>query len=269
MSKAPLGISAFPDRSAGGWRRILGFVGLLLVLIFFGWSFVAVDFSPIKFAQGTPDLVGLVADMFPPTVATLPEVSVAALETLQMALVGTAIAAALSVPLAFLAAKNVTPNRALYHVTRSFIVFTRAVPALFFALVFVAAVGLGPFPGTLPLANHSIGMLGKLYAETIEEIDAGQVEALRSTGAGPLQVLAFAVVPQVLPSFVGLTLYRWDINIRSSVVLGLVGAGGIGFLLTNAMRLFKYQEVLTILLFIFVIVLIVEQTSSYIREKFI
>ena len=261
-----------PDIIKGGGnpvRRALGFAVLLLVLVFFLWSFVAVEFSPVKFAQGTPDLVNLVADMFPPEVATLPEVALAALETLQMALVGTALAALVSVPLAFLAARNVTPNVVLYHVTRAFVVFTRAVPDLVFALIFVAAVGLGPFPGTLALAIHSIGMLGKLYAETIEEIDAGQVEALRSTGAGPLQVLAFGVVPQVLPSFVGLTLYRWDINIRSSVVLGLVGAGGIGFLLTNAMRLFKYQEVLTVLLFIFVIVLIVEQTSSYIRAKVI
>ena len=256
-------------RGGGPVRRTLGFVGLLLVVVFFLWSFVAVEFSPVKLAQGMPDLVYLVSGMFPPEVATLPEVSLAALETLQMALVGTALAALVSVPLAFLAARNVTPNVVLYHVTRAFVVFTRAVPDLVFALIFVAAVGLGPFPGTLALAIHSIGMLGKLYAETIEEIDAGQVEALKSTGAGPLQVLAFGVVPQVLPSFVGLTLYRWDINIRSSVVLGLVGAGGIGFLLTNAMRLFKYQEVLTILLFVFVIVLIVEQTSSYIRAKFI
>ena len=248
---------------------VLKFVGLLLVLAFFFWSFAAVEFSPIKFAQGTPDLARLISDLFPPSLSTIPEVAVASLETLQMALVGTALAALMSVPLAFLAAKNVAPNKVLYHVTRAFIVFTRAVPDLVFALIFVAAVGLGPFPGTLALAIHSIGMLGKLYAETIEEIDGGQMEALKSTGAGPLQVLAFGVVPQVLPSFVGLTLYRWDINIRSSVVLGLVGAGGIGFLLTNAMRLFQYQEVLTVLIFVFIIVLVVEQTSSYIRERFI
>ena len=269
MSKTPTGISSTAARGAGGVRRTLGFVGLLAVLAFFFWSFAAVEFSPVKFAQGVPDLLSLVREMFPPAVATVPQVALASLQTLQMALVGTAIAATVSVPLAFLAAKNVTPNKFLYHVTRSFVVFTRAVPDLVFALIFVSAVGLGPFPGTLALAIHSIGMLGKLYAETIEEIDGGQVEALKSTGAHPLQVLAFGVVPQVLPSFVGLTLYRWDINIRSSVVLGLVGAGGIGFLLTNAMRLFKYQEVLTILLFVFVIVLIVEQTSSYIRERFI
>lgn len=250
-------------------RRIVRLVGLLLVLAFFGWSFVAVGFSPLRLAGGVPDLLNLVADMFPPALGNVPEVAVAALETLQMALIGTALAAVMSVPLAFLAAKNVAPSAVLYQITRAFIVFTRAVPDLIFALIFVAAVGLGPFPGTLAIAIHSIGMLGKLYAESIEEIDPGQVEAMKSTGARPLQVLAFGVVPQVLPSFVGLTLYRWDINIRSSVVLGLVGAGGIGFLLTNSMRLFKYQEVATILVSIFIIVLIVEQVSSHIRARFI
>lgn len=250
------------------WRSLKR-VGLLLILAFFVWSFVAVGFSPIRLARGIPDLLNLVAEMFPPALATIPEVALASLETLQMALIGTVLAAIMSVPLAFLAARNVAPSAILYQITRAFIVFTRAVPDLIFALIFVAAVGLGPFPGTLAIAIHSIGMLGKLYAESIEEIDSGQVEAMKATGARPLQVLAFGVVPQVLPSFVGLTLYRWDINIRSSVVLGLVGAGGIGFLLTNAMRLFKYQEVLTILISIFIIVLIVEQVSSYIRARFI
>lgn len=250
-------------------RRTLKFVGLLLILAFFVWSFVAVGFSPVKLAAGMPDLLNLVAGLFPPALATVPEVALASLETLQMALIGTALAAIMSVPLAFLAAKNVAPSTVLCQITRAFIVFTRAVPDLIFALIFVAAVGLGPFPGTLAIAIHSIGMLGKLYAESIEEIDSGQVEAMKATGARPLQVLAFGVVPQVLPSFVGLTLYRWDINIRSSVVLGLVGAGGIGFLLTNSMRLFKYQEVATILISIFIIVLAVEQVSSYIRARFI
>lgn len=250
-------------------RRALRFTVLLLVGVFFAWSVLAVNFSPIRFAQGMPDLWNLAARMFPPSIPYLPTAARAALETLQMALVGTTMAAIASAPLAFLAAKNVTPNGILYYVSRSFVVFTRAVPDLVFALLFVAAVGLGPFPGTLAIAIHSIGMLGKLYAEAIEEIDAGQVEALRSTGAHPLQVLAFGVVPQVLPAFIGLTLYRWDINIRSSIVLGLVGAGGIGFELTSSMRLFQYPQVLTLLICIFVIVLIVEQTSSYIRERVI
>ncbi|MGH3146196.1 MAG: phosphonate ABC transporter, permease protein PhnE [Rubrobacter sp.] len=249
--------------------RALRFVVLLLAGAFFVWSVVAVNFNPVAFAQGIPDLVDLVSRMFPPDVAYAPTAALAALETLQMALVGTVASAILSVPLAFLAAANVAPNRVLYYVSRSFIVFTRAIPDLIWALIFVSAVGLGPFPGTLAIAVHSIGMLGKLYAESIEEIDHGQVEALRSTGAHPLQTLALSVVPQVLPSFVGLTLYRWDINIRNSIVLGLVGAGGLGFELQTSMRLFQYPQVLTILILVFVIVLIVEQSSSYVRERVI
>lgn len=253
----------------GALARTLKFVGLLLIAAFFVWSVVAVDFDPVRFARGFPNLANLVARMFPPDLAFVPTAAAASLETLQMALVGTLVSAVLSVPLALFAASNVTPNRLLYYVSRSFIVFTRAIPDLIWALIFVAAVGLGPFPGTLAIAIHSIGMLGKLYAESIEEIDPGQVEALKSTGAHPVQTLAFGVAPQVIPAFVGLTLYRWDINIRNSIVLGLVGAGGIGFELTTSMRLFQYPEVLTILIFVFVIVLLVEQTSSYIRERMI
>ena len=250
-------------------RRALTFTGLLLVVGFFVWSVLAVDFSPIAFARGLPDLVNLLSRMFPPSVEYAPQAARACLETLQMALVGTALAALLSVPLAFLAAKNIAPSSTLYYASRSFIVFTRAIPDLIWALIFVSAVGLGPFPGTLAIAIHSIGMLGKLYAEAIEEIDTGQVEALKSTGAHGLQVLAFGVVPQVTPSLVGLTLYRWDINIRNSIVLGLVGAGGIGFELLTSMRLFQYPQVLTILIFVFIIVTIVERSSAYIRERLI
>jgi phosphonate transport system permease protein len=253
----------------GALRRALRFVGLLLLGAFVAWSVLAVEFEPVEFARGLPDLADLLWRMFPPSTEFVPTAAVAALETLQMALVGTAMAALLSVPLAFLAASNVAPHRLLYYASRSFIVFTRAIPDLIWALVFVAAVGLGPFPGTLAIAIHSIGMLGKLYAEAIEEIDAGQVEALKSTGAHPLQTLAFGVVPQVTPAFVGLTLYRWDMNIRNSIVLGLVGAGGIGFELLTSMRLFQYREVLTILIFVFVIVLLVERSSAYIREALI
>jgi phosphonate transport system permease protein len=260
---------SLPKGGEGSVARALRFVGLLLAAAFFVWSVAAVEFNPVAFAQGLPDLADLVSRMFPPDLVYAPTAALAALETLQMALVGTAASAILSVPLAFLAAANVAPNRVLYYASRSFIVFTRAIPDLIWALIFVSAVGLGPFPGTLALAIHSIGMLGKLYAESIEEIDPGQVEALRSTGAHPLQTLALGVVPQVLPAFVGLTLYRWDINIRNSIVLGLVGAGGLGFELQTSMRLFQYPQVLTILIFVFIIVLIVERSSSYVRERVI
>ena len=177
------GSPALPEKETGGaLRRTLRFVGLLLLGAFLVQSVIAVEFNPVAFVTGFPDLANLVGCMFPPDLSFAPTAAAASLETVQMALIGTLASAVLSVPLAFLAASNVAPNRLLYYASRSFIVFTRAIPDLIFALIFVAAVGLGPFPGTLAIAIHSIGMLGKLYAEAIEEIDHGQVEALRSTG---------------------------------------------------------------------------------------
>lgn len=256
-----------PSGSVAG--RAVKTVALVVAAAFFILSVVAVEFSPIAFVQGMPDLANLVYRMFPPSIEYLPRASAAALETVQMALVGTVVGALLSLPLAFVAAKNVTPHALLYRGSRAFIGFVRSIPDLIWGLIFVSAVGLGPFPGTVALAIGSIGMLGKLYAETIEEIDPGQVEALRSTGAHPLQTLALGVVPQVVPSFVALTLYRWDINIRDSIVLGLVGAGGIGFELQTSMRLFRYPEVLTLIMVILVIVLLVEYFSQHVRQRVI
>jgi phosphonate transport system permease protein len=249
--------------------RVVKFVALVVAAAFFIQSVVAVEFSPITFVRGMPDLANLVYRMFPPSIEYLPRASAAALETVQMALVGTVVGALLSVPLAFVAAKNVTPHALLYRGSRGFIGFVRSIPDLIWGLIFVSAVGLGPFPGTVALAIGSVGMLGKLYAEAVEEIDPGQVEALRSTGAHPLQTLALGVVPQVVPSFVALTLYRWDINIRDSIVLGLVGAGGIGFELQTSMRLFRYPEVLTMIVVILVIVLLVEHFSQHVRQRVI
>ena len=150
----------------GALHRALRFAGLLLLGAILVQSVVAVEFSPLAFARGLPDLANLVSRMFPPDVAFAPTAAAAAaLETVQMALVGTLASAVVSVPLAFLAASNVAPNRLLYYASRSFVVFTRAIPDLIWALIFVSAVGLGPFPGTLAIAIHSIGMLGKLYAD--------------------------------------------------------------------------------------------------------
>lgn len=264
-----MGVRELPASGSGALGRAVRFVVLLLVAAFFIQSVVAVEFSPVAFASGIPDLANLVSRMFPPSVEYLPRAAAAALQTVQMALVGTVVGALLSVPLAFAAARNVSPHVLLYRGARSFVGFVRSIPDLIWGLLFVSAVGLGPFPGTVALTLGSIGMLGKLYAEAIEEIEPGQVEALRSTGAHPLQTLALGVVPQVVPAFVALTLYRWDINIRDSIVLGLVGAGGIGFELQTSMRLFQYPEVLTMIIVILLIVLLVENLSQRVRRRVI
>jgi phosphonate transport system permease protein len=141
------------------------------------------------------------------------------------------------------------------------------VPDLVWALFFVTAVGLGPFPGGLALAVHSIGMLGRLFAETIEQMDMTPIDALALTGARRIQIFTHGVVPSVLPSLLGISLYRLDENIRSSLVLGFVGAGGIGFQLLTAMNLFQYREVSLLLIITFVIVQAVERLSAILREK--
>jgi phosphonate transport system permease protein len=141
------------------------------------------------------------------------------------------------------------------------------VPDLVWALLFVTAVGLGPFPGALALSVHSIGMLGRLFAEVIEQMDMAPVEALALTGARRLQIFTHGVVPSVLPSLLGIGLYRLDENIRSSLVLGFVGAGGIGFQLLTAMNLFQYQEVSLLLIIIFIVVIAAERFSAVLRAR--
>jgi phosphonate transport system permease protein len=173
----------------------------------------------------------------------------------------------LAIPLAVLAAANVTPSRFMYYLARGIIGFTRAVPDLVWALFFVTAVGLGPFPGGLALAVHSIGMLGRLFAETIEHMDMAPIDALSLTGARRVQIFSHGIIPSVLPSLLGISLYRLDENFRSSLVLGFVGAGGIGFQLLTAMNLFQYREVSLLLIVIFVIVVAVERLSALLRQR--
>src|SRR5262249_38271179 len=156
--------------------------------------------------------------------------------------------------------------RWLYYVARGVIAFTRAVPDLVWALIFVTAAGLGPFPGGCAIAVHSIGMLGRLFSEVIEDMDMGPVEALTLTGANRLQIFSHAVVPSVAPSLLGIGLYRFDENLRSSLVLGFVGAGGLGFQLLTAMNLFQYRTVSMLLLVTFALVMGAERISAALRR---
>jgi phosphonate transport system permease protein len=190
-----------------------------------------------------------------------------ALESVDIAIFGTFFAAIFALPMAVLAARNTTPAKPVYFAIRAVIAVFRSVPDLVWALLFVTAVGLGPFAGALALTVNSMGMLGRLLAEVVEDMDMGPMEALASTGAGRLQVFSHAVVPSVLPSLMGITLYQLDANIRASVVLGFVGAGGIGFQLLTAMSLFDYKTVSLLIIITFVIVITVERGSSWLRKR--
>ena len=190
----------------------------------------------------------------------------AILETVQMALAGTFLALLAAFPLGFLAARNLTPHPYVYYAARSALNLIRTIPDLALGLLFVAAVGLGAFAGTLALAVHTATVLGKLLSESAESIDEGVVEALRATGAGYSQILSFAVLPQILPDLISFTLYRLETNIRAASVLGLIGAGGIGYLMNTSFRTFQYREAAAIVLVLIALVMIVDHLSSSLRK---
>ena len=157
----------------------------------------------------------------------------------------------------------------MFHLTRLLLNALRAINELVFALIFVSAVGLGPFAGVLAVALHATGMLAKFCAEEIEGVDKGQVEAQMATGASRMQVILFGVTPQIVPQFIGYAIYRLDVSIRSATVLGLVGAGGLGFSLIQNMKLFKYHQTATCILVIFLLVLISDWICGKLRRKVI
>lgn len=188
--------------------------------------------------------------------------------TIAMGIWGTVLCLFITIPLSFAGAQNVAPPW-LYQITRRVMDFLRALNELVLALIFVAAVGLGPFPGILALAIGSAGSLGKLLSEAIEAVDPGQVEAVRATGASPLMVILYGYWPQILPLFMSYTLYRLEINVRAATILGLVGAGGIGFFLQEAMRSFDWKSTCAILIMIFITVFIVDFASARLRRSII
>ena len=289
-----------PRRSTGKW--ILLGVALLLLL----WSFAGAKIRPAELVQGVPQIFLTLGRMLPPDFSkitdaknyylppglspselllplplgdeaararrrwwdnTFPQTVVGAtLETVQMALAGTFVALLAAFPLGFLAARNTTPHPAVYFSVRSVLNLVRTIPDLALGLLFVAAVGLGAFAGTLALAIHTATVLGKLLSESVENIDEGVVEAVRATGAGYGQILSFAVLPQILPDLISFTLYRFETNIRAASVLGLIGAGGIGYLMNTSFRTFQYQEAAAIVLVLIALVMLVDHLSSRLRN---
>ena len=191
-------------------------------------------------------------------------------DTINIATLGTLIALVLAVPVAFLAARNTTPSALFIRpIALLIIVSTRSINSLIWALLLIAIIGPGVFAGIIAIAIRSIGFCAKLLYEAIEEIDHTQVEAVRATGASPLQVMVYGIVPQVMPAFAGIAVFRWDINIRESTVLGLVGAGGIGLQLSASLNVLAWPQVSLILLVILAAVVISEWVSAKVRAAII
>jgi phosphonate transport system permease protein len=257
--------------AARGWSASLASAGrialILLAIAIVVQSFWMAQARPQDLVTGVFGMADFIRRASPPDFSHLEDTLWPTLETVDLAIFGTVMGVVLAVPLAVLAAANVTPSRTLYYVARGIIGFCRAVHELVWALLFVTAVGLGPFAGGLALAVHSIGMLGRLFAETIEHMDMAPIDALALAGATRIQIFTHGIVPSVLPSFLGIGLYRLDENIRSSLVLGFVGAGGIGFQLMTYMNLFDYRKVSLYLIVTFLLVLAAERVSATLRQK--
>lgn len=241
---------------------------LLTALVILGLAAWDTGADPVRFARGIPWMLDFVRRMIPPDLAVLPAALEGALKTVEIAVLGTAASAGLAVPLGFLSARNVVP-RAVFYPARAVLNFLRSIDTLVYALLFVAAVGLGPFPGVLAVVAYTTTSLAKLYSETIEGIDPGPADAITATGATRLQVLRFGVLPQVLPLFLSYILYRLESNIRAATILGFVGAGGIGFYLQTYLRMIDYPAASTVLMVTVAMVMVVDFASSRLRARLV
>ena len=241
-------------------------VGLVLAVCAAAYQVRLFDFP--RLGEGVPSLVSLLAEMLPPNFAEARNWFWPIVDTLMMSIAGTALAVLVSLPLSLLAAVNTAPHRSLYYGARLILNTLRAVPELIMGIVFVAAVGFGALPGVLALGLHSIGMIGKFFAESIEHAHNAPIEAARAAGLSPLQVIFHGVLPQVLPQMADVAIYRWEYNFRASAVMGMVGAGGIGFELIGALRLMQYRDLSGILIAVLLMVTLVDALSGYLRQQF-
>lgn len=246
----------------GVYWRLAGLASLGLLV---GWAMRWAEFDLRALAASGPRFAEFFTRLTPPNWDVTTLVLNSTLETLMIALAGTALAVAVSVPLGFLAASNVAPAW-VAHPVKLFLGFLRSIPLIVVAIVFVVAVGLGPFPGALAIAFHSIGMLGKFYAEEFETADAGIMAAVAGTGATRLQTLRFGLLPQSIPQVLTFTIYRLEMNFRDATVLGLVGAGGIGYYIQLYVRGFQYEKVGVLLLVIIAVVTLLDQLTFWTRR---
>jgi len=245
----------------------LAFAVYVLAGAAFMISLDGAGFSPLELIKGLPDLWRLLCEMFPPNFRRIDNVALALLETLQMALVGTTFGVFFSLFLAIFAAKGHSPGKVPYFLSRGLIALFRTVPDLVWALLFVVTVGLGPFAGTLAIMVDTMGFCGRFFAEAMEEVEPGPQEALSALGAGRMGIIFGAVIPGAMPSFINTALFNLEKATRSSVVLGLVGAGGIGIELKVSMDMFRFDEASTIMLSVFLLVLAVERLSALLRRR--
>lgn len=256
-------------RARFGLRRLKLLAVLALIGAFYAMCFSLAQVDPAKLAEGLPKLAGWLAQAWPPRGDELPLIVRRTAETIAMATVGTTAAALLALPMALLGSRNLTPLPILYYPVRWFLNMLRGIDSLVFALLFVAAVGLGPFAGVIGIALHTWGSAAKLFADHLENADLAPYDAVRTTGAGRFTSIAYAVLPDVLPVFASTALFWLEFNVRASTVLGVVGAGGIGQELKNSMYLLDFNRLFTIIAVILIVVTLLDQVSNWLRRKLV
>lgn len=250
-------------------QRLTVWFGWLLTVALFVWcwNLMTADTMWVFVLDAPTQAADLGSRMIPPRWSYLPELMQPLWDTINIATLGTLGGVILAVPVAFLAANNTTPSRWLVRpIALSIIVASRSINSLIWALLLVSIIGPGLLAGIIAIALRSIGFIGKLLYEAIEEIDQKQVEAVAATGASRLQTIHYGIVPQIAPAFFGITVFRWDINIRESTILGLVGAGGIGLKLQSSLNVLAWPQVTIILLLILLTVIASEWVSAKVRS---
>jgi len=274
-------LAAAPGRR-WAWWTLGGFAALV------AWSAhgTGVDLPGLLGREGLTQMAAYVVRLFPPDLspATLGDAAVGAVETFAISFVGSVLAVVIAFPIALLASRSVLYRGILYAgqrlgpgarwgrigvyaFARAALNALRTIPEILWALIFVFIVGLGPFPGVLALGVHTAGVLGKLFAEVIEDVDPRPIEALQSTGAGRLSIILYGILPQAAPQFLSYALYRWEVNIRAAAIMGFVGAGGLGQRVHISISLFHEHQLLTLILAIYVIVTLVDALSAYLRAR--
>ncbi|MBM7097621.1 MULTISPECIES: phosphonate ABC transporter, permease protein PhnE [Alteribacter] len=246
------------------WKLTFVFAAVVLVYMFTSWQ---TNSSLIDLWFGMPDVWRMVGELFPPNWGYATETWGRLSETIQMAIIATTVAGILCIPISLMASSNIAPNKWVYNITKQIMNILRTIPDLLLAVIFVGIFGIGAFSGIIALIIFSLGILAKLLAETIEAIDKNPLEAIRASGGNTLQVIVYGVIPQILPQYTSFTLYVFEINVRASLVLGFVGAGGIGQLLQRSISFFQYGRAMIIIIIIFVAVVIIEYISGKIREE--
>ena len=246
-------------------KTLISIVVFVFVLIFVVKD---LEINFIKLVSDSSKYFGdILSRMLPPDFSNLNELIYAMFETIEIAFLGTFIAIVLSIPLGLFSARNLAPNYFVYLFCKTIVIFFRAIPEFIIAMILVIAIGFGAMPGVLALGLHTMGFLAKFYAEDIEHINQGPIDALKSSGANKSQIISFGVIPQILPAFVANNLYILDRNVRMATMLGIVGAGGIGYELQSSFRMFEYERVSAIIILIFVTIFIIDHLSAFIRSK--